>query len=140
MSSMRSLFQTSVFNNKAMLQGMLRGISKEAQDAALGKRKLKPITPKNKLLRTSSRWKKWRIRVFERDKYTCQECGAKNSKGVGKTVELHPHHIKPFSLFPRLRFSLSNGVTLCAKCHRQTASWGFSSVHRSRHVDKTILK
>ena len=92
--------------------------------ANLGRKKENPLTPENKRIRCGLQFKKWRIAVFERDKYTCQHCGIKNKKGLGKTVELNPHHIKPFSLFPELRFDILNGITLCRECHQKTESWG----------------
>lgn len=52
----------------------------------------------------------WARKVLERDKATCQKCGARK-------VELHAHHIKPFNSFPELRWSLDNGITLCYACH-----------------------
>ena len=67
------------------------------------------------LIRKSAEYRNWRKSVFERDKYTCQECGAKN--GNGKAVYLEAHHIKSFVLFPDLRFKVSNGLTLCRQCH-----------------------
>ena len=53
---------------------------------------------------------KWVSAVMSRDKATCQECGATE-------VELHAHHIKSYKDHPELRFDLSNGITLCYKCH-----------------------
>ena len=51
----------------------------------------------------------WRKMVFERDGYTCQECGATDS--------ICAHHVKSWSGYPHLRFDLRNGVTLCGSCH-----------------------
>ena len=63
----------------------------------------------------SSRYKEWRIKVFERDDYTCQDCGI--CSGNGKVTYLTAHHIKSFAKYPELRFEVSNGVTLCETCH-----------------------
>lgn len=76
------------------------------------------ITPINRAIRTSTKYKDWRKSVFERDNYTCIWCGAKSSKG--KKVILNADHIKPFSLFPELRFAIDNGRTLCTPCHKST--------------------
>ncbi len=79
------------------------------------------ITPINKLIRNSLEYKLWRESVFERDNWTCIWCGAKSGKG--KHIELHADHIKPFALFPELRFAIDNGRTLCIDCHRKTPSF-----------------
>ena len=69
----------------------------------------------NRLIRYSKKMDGWRKKVFERDNYICQNCGARN--GNGKDIYLEAHHIKAFSKFPKLRFALSNGKTLCEDCH-----------------------
>lgn len=51
----------------------------------------------------------WRTAVFERDGYTCQECGAKG--------KLNAHHIRHWQSFRDGRFDVDNGITLCPKCH-----------------------
>ena len=74
------------------------------------------ITPLNKRLRCSSKWKIWRELVFLRDNFTCQNinCEYCNNK-IG--VMLHPHHIKQLALYPELAFNVNNGVTYCAEFH-----------------------
>lgn len=73
-------------------------------------------------IRHSLEYKLWREAVFERDEWTCVLCGAHN--GQGKTVILNADHIKPFALYPDLRFEISNGRTLCVPCHRNTDTYG----------------
>jgi hypothetical protein len=53
----------------------------------------------------------WRKAVFERDHYTCVDCG--DNKGGN----LRAHHLKSFADNPDLRFDVDNGITLCHKCH-----------------------
>jgi 5-methylcytosine-specific restriction endonuclease McrA len=68
---------------------------------------------------------RWRRRVFERDKYICQRCG------FDKGNTLRAHHIATWAVFPELRYELSNGITLCDKCHK----W----VHSKKNVNKEFL-
>ena len=76
------------------------------------------ITPLNRLLRASSEYKIWRESVFLRDNFTCQNSNCKfcHNKIGGK---LHAHHIKTFSKYPKLRFDINNGITLCEKFHKK---------------------
>ena len=83
------------------------------------------ITPINLRIRSSIEYRLWREAVFERDKYTCIWCGAKS--GNGKAIVLNADHIKPFALFPELRFAIDNGRTLCENCHRKTNTYGGNS-------------
>lgn len=75
------------------------------------------------LIRASLEMRNWRKSVFHRDNYTCQECG--DDKGGN----LQADHIKPFALFPELRFEISNGRTLCKNCHKVTPTYGFSKMY-----------
>ena len=57
----------------------------------------------------------WRLKVFQRDNFTCQECEQRGGS-------LESHHIIPFkdlfgtSIEHRI-FDIDNGITLCQKCH-----------------------
>jgi len=73
-------------------------------------------TTMNHYLRTTPKWKVWREKVFRRDDFTCQNPNCKyckNEIGVG----LHPHHIKPLSLYPEMVFEIDNGITYCSEFH-----------------------
>lgn len=80
------------------------------------------ITGQRHKIHNSAEYKDWRRAVFKRDNYTCVWCGIRS--GNGKRVYLEADHIKPFSLFPELRFDISNGRTLCKPCHRKTDTFG----------------
>ena len=77
------------------------------------------VTPIHERVRKSVEYRDWRIKVFQRDRYTCQGEGCGR---VGGTI--HAHHIKSFSRYPELRFDTQNGVTLCIECHRKTETYG----------------
>jgi len=55
----------------------------------------------------------WIQKVLKRDNYTCQRCN--DNKGHN----LNAHHLEGYHWCIELRFELSNGVTLCEKCHSQ---------------------
>ncbi len=78
------------------------------------RKKSKTLT--NYEIRRSLKYKLWRTAIFVRDNYTCQICGKRGGK-------LNADHIKPFAFYPELRFMLSNGRTLCVKCHKTTPSY-----------------
>lgn len=84
----------------------------------------------DKKIRQSWAYKAWRTLVFERDNYLCTECRDGNKKGRGESVKLHADHIKPFALYPELRFEVSNGRTLCVPCHIKTGTYGRGAIYR----------
>jgi predicted HNH restriction endonuclease len=77
------------------------------------------VTSSNQKSRNDPKLKVWRQEVFERDKFTCQHCGAKGF--------LHAHHIIPFSEDLSKAFDVENGITVCVKCHE--------NIH-GRHIGK----
>jgi hypothetical protein len=63
----------------------------------------------------SAAYKEWRLKVYKRDGYRCKMplCGS-------ETREIQAHHIFPKKNFPEKMFEISNGITLCKKCHEKT--------------------
>lgn len=72
------------------------------------------ITSESELIRSSQEYRDWRISVFDRDDYTCQEC---NDSTGGN---LNAHHILPRRDYPDMVLDINNGITLCEKCHTKT--------------------
>lgn len=62
--------------------------------------------------RQTKEYKNWREKVFKRDNYTCKKCGKRG-------VEIQAHHVKPWALYPALRYEVNNGITLCNDCHKE---------------------
>ena len=69
------------------------------------------VSEPNRIIRRTKIYLAWRKSIYERDNYTCQWC--KKRGGI-----LNADHIKPFAFYSKLRFELSNGLTLCYSCHR----------------------
>lgn len=80
------------------------------------------ITPVNTRIRNSKEMANWRIQVFKRDNYVCQQCGQIGDK-------LQADHIYPFSLFPSKRLDINNGQTLCVDCHKKKPTRFISIEH-----------
>lgn len=84
------------------------------------------ITPENHSIRMSKEMREWRQEVFERDLYTCKNCGKRGGK-------LEADHIKPFSTHPELRFELANGQTLCEECHEQKTTKDLQNMRSAKN-------
>lgn len=90
------------------------------------------ITKITELARHNVEYKLWRKAVFERDNYTCMACNDRN--GNGKEIILNADHVKPFALFPELRFAIDNGITLCVPCHKKTDTYGGKIQNYKRYL------
>lgn len=82
------------------------------------------VTKVNESIRRSKKYKKWRAGVLERDGHKCVQCGS--------GLDLNADHIKPFALYPELRFELTNGRTLCVVCHRKTPTYGNKKMYNKQ--------
>lgn len=60
--------------------------------------------------RRCPKYSAWRKQVFSRDRYTCQACGIRG-------VRINAHHIRSFKVYKALRYKVSNGFTMCSRCH-----------------------
>jgi len=69
--------------------------------------------PEKRKIMYSIEYANWRKSVFERDNYTCRECGI---RGGG----LNAHYILPYRDWKDLALNPKNGITLCESCHRET--------------------
>lgn len=66
----------------------------------------------DRLIENPELYKDWRKRVIVRDGHACQW------PGCNKKTRLNVHHIKPWALFPLLRYNVDNGITLCYFHHK----------------------
>ena len=88
------------------------------------------------IVRNCFKYKEWRKSVFERDNYTCQECGC-NESGF-----LNADHIIPFATILHRNniksendavdcfelWNLDNGRTLCVDCHKKTPTYSLKLI------------
>jgi len=72
--------------------------------------------PEHRRIRLGIEMRLWRESVFARDNWTCQDCGKRG-------CYLEAHHIKSFAQYPKLRFAIDNGLTLCKDCHKKTDNY-----------------
>lgn len=102
------------------------------------------ITSVYEKLRKCIEYNSWRKKCFERDNYTCTECG--DSSGGNLQVD----HIKPFSyiltennissfedgLKCQELWDINNGRTLCVVCHRKTDTYGPAALKYNKEDKK----
>lgn len=93
-------------------------------------------------IRHCSKYTEWRLSVFERDRFTCVECGFDK----GRIIEAD--HIIPFAVLLKENdiktvvqalecsalWKIENGRTLCKRCHRKTATYLNKWWRRSQQI------
>lgn len=98
------------------------------------------ITPLYHTIRNCPKYGEWRLKVYERDGFTCQWCGASKS-GTLQCDHVYPfigivndHDIKTLeqALNCDPLWDISNGRTLCESCHQKTPSFGAADIHAAR--------
>lgn len=94
--------------------------------------KRNPLRPLYGATRQCYKSRQWRIKVFERDNYTCVLCkkrgGELNADHFPKRFvdiirESGISTVEEVLLLKEL-WDIKNGRTLCKKCHSQTETWG----------------
>lgn len=89
-------------------------------------------------LKHSENYKKWRNKVFRRDRWTCKLCGHRSCKSKAhgdKRSDIEAHHIIPIRVNPKKALKVGNGITLCETCHKET----YSKEYKFAKVFKEIL-
>ena len=92
------------------------------------------ITLADKKLRNSLDYRLWREAVFKRDNWSCKFCGDRSRSD--NYVYLEADHIKPWALYPELRFAIDNGRTLCKPCHKTTDTYGHKASQKFKSENK----
>lgn len=85
------------------------------------------VTPERQRVYNTEEFKAVLRAVYRRDQYRCCRCDSAK-KGVRG---LHAHHIFSWAKYPKLRYQLTNLVTLCRTCHE----W----VHSRQNVHGVFL-
>lgn len=110
-------FKLEKFTEKQFLNSV--GMGLDTFHAAVNDGKIiiwqgKPTPPfkrSDRQQRRTMQYVNWRDSVFKRDDYTCQDCGQRGG-------ELNAHHLLGFKRYPKYRYEVDNGITLCKKCHK----------------------
>ena len=85
-----------------------------------------PYTPASRIMAGVRRvwgYSRERLKVLKKAKYTCCQCGAKQSRAKGKEVFVEVHHVKPINrekIVKIIREEMLDvpQIVLCKSCHR----------------------
>jgi len=97
----------------------------------LSKSHFKATTKINEQIRSHFKYRLWRSDVFQRDSYTCQECGilrigieADHIKKLASIIEEYKLKTLEEALNCEELWNINNGRTLCRPCHSKTPTYG----------------
>jgi len=76
------------------------------------------MTEDQKAKYRDARWQQKRLRIYERDSFTCQHCG----KGPDDSIELNGHHIAYEAGKCPWEYLDHQLITLCQPCHEKEHS------------------
>lgn len=96
----------------AKISAALRGVSRPSISGDKHWNWKGGISTQEHLERNSPRYHAWRDAVYRRDGWTCVICSTKCRKG-----NIAADHIVPWDESEALRYEVSNGRTLCRRCH-----------------------
>lgn len=90
-------------------------------------------------------WQFFRLKAFERDKYSCVKCGKKptqktyEGKIIPDTSRLIGDHIIPIAIGGE-EYDLENVQTLCEKCNKSKTKKDFKKIALYRRQHKSQIK
>lgn len=94
------------------------GCYRKEYSSKIAKAKLGPLhpnynpnlTPDERLSkRDFTQGQNWKKEIYKRDNYQCQICNSK--------YKINAHHLDGWHWCKERRFDITNGITLCTKCH-----------------------
>lgn len=95
----------------------------------------------NKVVRTMEESKQWRIKIFEKDNYTCQICHQRGNKLhadhiVSLSEMIYSNNIRTKSDAEKLKclWDINNGRTLCVECHKKTDNYCGKGLKRTYNL------
>ncbi len=102
----------SIFEGKTTSCGCYQKSQAKKQHSGINNINYNPnLTAQDRISRRElPEFRKWRDSIYIRDNYTCQICGTKKSP-------FNAHHLDGYHWCKERRFDLTNGITLCEKCH-----------------------
>lgn len=87
---------------------------------------------------TTRTWRKFRLKIIDRDQCHCQRCLYKFDIYNNDYNSMQVHHIKPRINYPELTYQATNCVTLCKQCNlelgtRDTLDFNFKAKELEYH-------